>query len=290
MATLDRMNPVLLAFDTSTEALAVALHWAGGQRVWNGEGGAQASARLLPTVEQLLGDAGLELAAVDAIAFGQGPGAFTGLRTACAVAQGLAFGADKPVLAVDSLLIVAEDERACQGFPPVLEVAVAMDARMGELYAARYRWAAQRWQVLQAPGLWDPQAWAAACRSGAGTDQDPAQQPVWTGSGLPLLGDAYTGSRLPQPGDAHTGSGLPQPGAVAPGFYPGRLHCADRAGALLRLAGQAWHAGQAQPAEQALPVYLRDKVALTTAERLARSPAAPLSQDKAGSPAPGGRP
>jgi tRNA threonylcarbamoyladenosine biosynthesis protein TsaB len=56
------------------------------------------------------------------------------------------------------------------------------------------------------------------------------------------------------------------------------------------LAGQAWHAGQAQPAEQALPVYLRDKVALTTAERLARSPAAPLSQDKAGSPAPGGRP
>jgi hypothetical protein len=113
---------------------------------------------------------------------------------------------------------------------------------------------------------------------------------VWTGSGLPLLGDAYTGSRLPQPGDAHTGSGLPQPGAVAPGFYPGRLHCADRAAALLRLAWQAWHAGQALPAEQALPVYLRDKVALTTAERLARSPAAPLSQDKAGSPAPGGRP
>ena len=278
MATLDRMNPVLLAFDTSTEGLAVALQWAGGQRVWNGEGGAQASARLLPTVQQLLGDAGLELAGVDAIAFGQGPGAFTGLRTACAVAQGLAFGADKPVLAVDSLLIVAEDERACQGFPPVLEVAVAMDARMGELYAARYRWAAQRWQVLQAPGLWDPQAWAAACRSRAGTDQGPAQQPVWTGSGLPLLGDA------------RTGSGLPQPGAVAPGFYPGRLHCADRAGALLRLAWQAWHAGQAQPAEQALPVYLRDKVALTTAERLARSPAAPLAQDKAGSPAPGGRP
>ena len=278
MATLDRMNPVLLAFDTSTEALAVALQWAGGQRVWNGEGGAQASARLLPTVQQLLGDAGLELAGVDAVAFGQGPGAFTGLRTACAVAQGLAFGADKPVLAVDSLLIVAEDERACQGFPHVLEVAVAMDARMGELYAARYRWAAQRWQVLQAPGLWDPQAWAAACRSGAGTDQDPAQQPVWTGSGLPLLGDA------------HTGSGKPQLGAGAPGFYPDRLHCEDRAGALLRLAEQAWRAGQAQPAEQALPVYLRDKVALTTAERLARSPAAPLAQDKASSPAPGGRP
>ena len=186
MATLDWMNPVLLAFDTSTEALAVALQWPGGQRLWNGEGGAQASALLLPTVQQLLGEAGLQLVDVDAIAFGQGPGAFTGLRTACAVAQGLAFGADKPVLAIDSLLIVAEDARADQGFPPVLEVAVAMDARMGELYAARYRWAAQGWQVLQAPGLWDPQAWAAACRRDAGTDQDPAPQPMWTGSGLPL--------------------------------------------------------------------------------------------------------
>ena len=287
MATLDRMNPVLLAFDTSTEALAVALQWAGGQRVWNGEGGAQASARLLPTVEQLLGEAGLELAGVDAIAFGQGPGAFTGLRTACAVAQGLAFGADKPVLAIDSLLIVAEDERACQGFPPELEVAVAMDARMGQLYAARYRWAAQAWQVLQAPGLWDPQAWAAACRSDTGTDQDPATQPVWTGSGLPLLGDARTGSGLPQPNDAPTGSGLSQPGGVAPGFCPGRLHCEDRAAALLRLAAQAWHAGRAVPAEQALPVYLRDKVALTTAERLAHRSVEPPPQDQPGSTAPG---
>jgi tRNA threonylcarbamoyladenosine biosynthesis protein TsaB len=59
---------------------------------------------------------------------------------------------------------------------------------------------------------------------------------------------------------------------------------------VLRLAGQAWHAGQTLPAEQALPVYLRDKVALTTAERLARTAAEPLAQDKAGSPAPGGRP
>ena len=157
------MTPVLLAFDTSTEALAVALQWAGGQRAWNGEGGAQASVRLLPTVQRLLDEAGLTLADVDAIAFGHGPGAFTGLRTACSVAQGLAFGADKPVLPIDSLLIVAEDERARRGLPPALEVAVAMDARMGELYAARYDWAGGRWQVLQAPGLWDPQAWVAAC-------------------------------------------------------------------------------------------------------------------------------
>lgn len=240
MATLGRMTPVLLAFDTSTEALAVALQWAGGRLAWNGEGGAQASVALLPTVQRLLDEAGITLGDLDAIAFGQGPGAFTGLRTACSVAQGLAFGADKPVLPLDSLLIVAEDERASRDFPPVLDVAVAMDARMGELYAARYRWDGQAWQALQPPGLWDPQAWLAACTNEAGA---PQQDLVWTGSGLSLLTDV--------PAQA------------------GSLTCANRAEALLRLADQAWHQGRAVPAEQALPVYLRDKVALTTAERQA---------------------
>jgi tRNA threonylcarbamoyladenosine biosynthesis protein TsaB len=234
------MTPVLLAFDTSTEALAVALQGPGGVNVWNGEGGAQASTLLLPTVHSLLTQASLTLADVDAIAFGQGPGAFTGLRTACSVAQGLAFGVDKPVLPLDSLLIVAEDERASRDFPPVLDVAVAMDARMGELYAARYRWSEGRWRCVLAPGLWDPQAWVAACTNEAGA---PQQDLIWTGSGLSLLTDV--------------------PAQV------GSLTCANRAEALLRLADQAWHQGCAVPAEQALPVYLRDKVALTTAERQA---------------------
>ncbi len=268
MATLARMTPVLLAFDTSTEALAVGLQGPGGCSVWNGEGGAQASAQLLPTVQHLLAQAGLTLTDVDAFAFGQGPGAFTGLRTACSVVQGLAFGADKPVLPIDSLLIVAEDERACRGFPAQLDVAVAMDARMGELYAARYRWAEGRWACVQAPGLWDPPAWRAHCADAAmAADPRPAVTAeqatdptgegwVWVGSGLPMLAD------MP----AHTG----------------RLTCNDRAQALLLLAHQAWHQGQAVPAEQALPVYLRDKVALTTAERLA--------QPKAERPATGGRP
>ena len=243
MATLVAMTPVLLAFDTSTQALAVALQWAGGRQAWNGPGGAQASTLLLPTVQRLMDEAGLGFDDLDAIGFGRGPGAFTGVRTACSVAQGLAFGADKPVLPIDSLLIVAEDERARSGWPAELEVAVAMDARMGELYAARYRWTAQRWRVLRAPGLWAPQAWAADCRTGADAGQGAAQQPVWTGSGLSLLGEA-----------------------VAPG---GRLTCQDRAAALLRLADQAWQEGRAVPAQQALPVYLRDKVAQTTAERQA---------------------
>ena len=157
MATLRRMSAVLLAFDTSTEALSVALSWPQGHLAWNGEGGAQASAALLPRVRAQMAQAGLCWADLDAIAFGRGPGAFTGLRTACAVAQGLAFGAGLPVLPVDSLLIVAEDARArCLPDAARCEVAVAMDARMGELYAARYGWDGARWRTACAPRLCSP--------------------------------------------------------------------------------------------------------------------------------------
>ena len=251
MATLDRMTPVLLAFDTSTEALAVALQGPQGQRqTFLGEGGALASSRLLPAVQQLLDGAGMVLAQVDAIAFGCGPGAFTGLRTACAVAQGLAFGADKPVLPIDSLLIVAEDERVRLGEPATLQVAVAMDARMGELYAARYLWAQGHWQTVQPPGLWAPRAWRQQAREGAA---GPGQAQAWVGSGLALVAQTLPAE------DQATARHLAQAPA----------DCADRAAALLRLADQTWRAGGALPAEQALPVYLRDKVALTTAERQA---------------------
>lgn len=245
------MTPVLLAFDTSTEALAVAVQGPQGHRqTLVGEGGAQASSRLLPTVQQLLHGAGMVLAQVDAIAFGCGPGAFTGLRTACAVAQGLAFGADKPVLPIDSLLIVAEDERVRLGEPATLQVAVAMDARMGELYAAHYLWAQGHWQTVQPPGLWAPQAWWEQAReAAAGTGLAQA----WAGSGLALVAQTLAAE------DQATAGRLAQAPA----------DCADRAAALLRLADLAWRAGSALPAEQALPVYLRDKVALTTAERQA---------------------
>ena len=100
-ATLGRMT-VLLALDTSTDTLALALSSPGGIHLHEGEAGAKSSARLVPELMQLLAGAGLGLPQVDAIAFGRGPGAFTGLRTACAVAQGLAYGAGKPVLSLDS--------------------------------------------------------------------------------------------------------------------------------------------------------------------------------------------
>lgn len=230
--------PVLLALDTSTEQLAVAL-LAGGRTLTLAEaGGPRASARLLPAVQALLAEAGLAVSALDAVAFGRGPGAFTGLRTACAVAQGLAYGAGRPVLALDSLAIVADDARAQHG-DAAAEVAVAMDARMDEVYAAVYAWDGSGWQVREAAALW-PVALLAA--------QWHAAPPACVaGTALAAFGD-----RLP------TGRALRVPAEQ------------DRAAALARLAAQAWARGEAIDPALALPLYVRDKVALTTAEREAR--------------------
>src|SRR5436189_6229170 len=147
----------LLAFDTATELMSIALAVRVDVRVVESAGGAQASASLIPAVMRLLGEAGVTLRELDAIAFGRGPGAFTGLRTACSVAQGLAFGAGKPVLPIDSLLAVAEDAR--DGAAPQRIWAVT-DARMDEVYAAHYGYDGQRWTTLVAPLLATPETLA----------------------------------------------------------------------------------------------------------------------------------
>ena len=128
-----------LAFDTSTDVMSIAL--SDGDRLWqhSGPGGAQSSTTLIPAIFTLLADAGLELGQLDAIAFGRGPGSFTGLRTACAVAQGLAFGANQgagiPVLPIDTLMAVAEEARFQRpGACGVLTVTALLDARMDEMY------------------------------------------------------------------------------------------------------------------------------------------------------------
>jgi tRNA threonylcarbamoyladenosine biosynthesis protein TsaB len=251
----------LLALDTSTERLALALQAPGGPYTVLAEGGAQASATLLPKVHALMALAGLQMSDLDTIAFGRGPGAFTGLRTACAVAQGLAFGLGKPVLAIDSLLIVAEDARRQHfGDAAALDIGVAMDARMDEVYAGRYRWAQGAWHTLQAAGLYAlpalTQVWAGA--AGA-TDMQ-----ALAGSALAVFAD-----RLPGPAGALR---IPQ-------------EC-DRATALLSLAVQAARAGQGVDAALALPIYLRDKVAQTTQEREAvrAAAAAPPAAHAAATP------
>jgi tRNA threonylcarbamoyladenosine biosynthesis protein TsaB len=233
-------GPAILALDTATDRLCAAL--ADGRTLHTHEeaGGAAASARLLPALQALLARAGLAGGQLDAIAFVQGPGAFTGLRTACAVAQGLAWGWAKPVLPLDALMLLAEDLHAGPALAEGAEVAVAADARMDEIYAARYAWRHGRWQVTQAPALW---VWPALAEAWAAL---PPPQAL-AGSALAVFGD-----RIAWP--------------AAPRRQPEPL---DRAAALGRLALQAWVQGTAVPAADALPLYLRDKVAQTTAERTA---------------------
>lgn len=218
--------------------MAVAAQGPRATALHEGEGGASASAALLPVIHRLMADAGLAFTDLDAIAFARGPGAFTGLRTACSVAQGLAFGAARQVVPVDSLMVVAEDLRLAREDPAApLDVAVAMDARMGEVYAARYGWRAGDWTVSVTPRLCAPQ----------GLEEQLG--------GLPAA-KAGTGWALVDR----------DVGAV-------QAATRNRAAALLSLAGALWRAGAAVEADQALPLYLRDKVALTTAERAAAAAA-----------------
>ena len=225
----------LLAFDTSTDTLSIAVQH--GDAVWQhtGPGGAQASATLIPTVRSLMAQAGLAFDTLEAIVFGRGPGSFTGLRTACAVAQGLAFGArggqGVPVLPVDTLLAVAEEARHAHGCTQVVAV---LDARMDEVYHARCEWVA-------APGRWYTEA-----DFGLG-----APESVLAPAGWSVAGNARTpyGERL---------APMAAPVAALP-----------TATALLRLAPALLAAGEGVPASDALPRYIRDKVAQTTAERAA---------------------
>lgn len=226
----------LLAFDTATERLAAVVSAGGRSWVHEGNGGAQASAALIPALLTLLDRAGVALSSVDAVAYGRGPGAFTGLRTACSVAQGLAFGAGKPVLALDTLMAVAEHLRQQQ--PHLTDVWAAVDARMGEVYAARYRHADGRWKAVHAPALHALEDLAARWRH-----EPPA---AVAGNAV----SAFAG-RLP------FGEALLDAEA-----WPS-------ARALLPLAEAAWRDGAALDPSQALPLYLRDKVALTTEERIA---------------------
>ncbi|MGB9109017.1 MAG: tRNA (adenosine(37)-N6)-threonylcarbamoyltransferase complex dimerization subunit type 1 TsaB, partial [Telluria sp.] len=145
--------PIILAIETSSELASCAL--------FNSDAGAAASPlsretagvrthsqSVLPMVQELLREAGIKLADCDAIAFGAGPGSFTGVRTACGVAQGLAFGASLPVLPLVTLEAMAEACRARNGATEVLAV---LDARMNEVYWAQYRYAGGAWHAVVAP-------------------------------------------------------------------------------------------------------------------------------------------
>ena len=240
-----------LAFDTSTDVLSLAL--ARGEQVWTRTlpGGAQASSGLIPAVLAMLAEADMPLASLDAIVFGRGPGSFTGLRTACAVAQGLAFGANLQVLPVDTLLAVSEEARWAQVQAGVLSpdadltVLALLDARMDEVYSAAYHW-----QPVQSQGRWQA---VTPLQVSAPENIPSPESMAWAEGGAVLLaGNAWAayGERL-------------LPGHLK---VP-RCTALPTAGALLRLAPALWAQGLAVSADQAMPLYIRDKVANTTAER-----------------------
>ena len=239
----------LLAIDSATERLALAAIDDGrapGAPLARAscriehldlDGGAAASAQALPMLMALLQRAGWTFADLDAIAFGRGPGGFTGLRTACAVAQGLAYGQGLPVVPVDSLAIVAEDAAHHAGLAAGAVVWVAMDARMDEIYAGCYRDDGDAgWSPVVEPSLTTPEALHALWH-----DAPPA---FVAGSALAAFGDRLQTGVAQRVPDEH-----------------------GRAAALGWLAAAGFARGDAVPADQALPVYLRDKVAQTTAER-----------------------
>jgi tRNA threonylcarbamoyladenosine biosynthesis protein TsaB len=215
-------------------------------------GGAKASTDLIPAILVLMQQAGLRLQELDAVCFGSGPGSFTGLRTACSVAQGLAFGAGVPVLAVDSLLAVAEEARHQNLADRTSCVVTALlDARMDEMYCASFAFEAGQWTELQGSYLVQPEQLQRV------NAEPGASNAPWL-----LAGNVFSvyGERV----------AAQDPAAAT----ARRIAALPTASAMLRLAPALLAAGKAVAAEHALPSYIRDKVAKTTAERMAEKAAA----------------
>ena len=222
---------LILALETSTELGSCAL-WRDGDIVERlCPPGQSHSETLLPLVRELLGESGLKIAQLDAIAFGVGPGAFTGLRVACGIAQGLAVAANIPLVPVTSLEAMAEITGAEQ-------VLALLDARMGEVYSGSYRRSANGY-VLQ----------------GEIRVSSPANVPLPADAGWLICGNAPT--VYPELQARIVAAGLP----VHPGILP-------TAAALARLAAPRAARGEGIDAAMAAPLYIRDKVAKTVAERL----------------------
>jgi len=223
----------LLAVETSTELCSVALLRGGELFLEEMLAENRHSDVLVPMLRRVLERARLSPAQMDAFAFGQGPGSFTGLRIACGIVQGLAFAAARPVVPVPTLVALAEQSNESR-------VITALDARMGEAYLAAYARNADDWDEVVAPRL---------CASG-GAPPMPGRRWVATGSGFDRhawLRDAYRDAiEMRFEGD------LP------------------RAGAIARVASRRFARGAGVRAELAAPLYLRDKVALTSEERRGR--------------------
>lgn len=226
---LPHMN--VLALETSTDRLSLALASDGRIHIHDVEAGQRHAELILTAAASLLRQAALAARDLDAIVYGEGPGSFTGLRIACGVAQGLALAAGARTLGIGTLVAMAEasgEER----------VIACIDARMGEVYHAAYEKNADGWCAVYGPGLYPPErvpvpahgTWT-GCGSGFAAHREVLQQ--------------RHGTRL---------------AAI-------RADACPQAHAMLRLALPRLQAGEGGDPADAAPVYLRDKVALKTSER-----------------------
>ena len=231
----------ILAIETATDACSCALDCSGTIVARHAVEPRRHTELLLPMIDEVLADAGAELGMLDAIAFGRGPGSFTGLRIACSVAQGLGFGADCPLVAVSTLQIIAAGMHRSQGG---LRVLVALDARMGEVYWGGFEWDGATMAPAFEESVVSPHAVhvpGAGTWAGAGSGWS-VYRAVLDGCVADRLG------RLPERVDA---TRLPDASDM---LAPARL---------------AFESGLAVAPEDASPVYLRRDVARAAPKRLA---------------------
>jgi tRNA threonylcarbamoyladenosine biosynthesis protein TsaB len=246
--------PTILAIETSSELASCALLRGDAVLSRDSAGVRTHSQAILPMVQSLLADAGLTLADCDAIAYGAGPGSFTGVRTACGIAQGLAFGAGLPVVPVMTLEAMA---LACRQHTGADDILAVLDARMGEVYWSQYRFD--------------------GAHGGAGADIAPRC----------VLAPALSAPAAVQVSGhvgAACGNGLSAYAADLAAFaaigHPALMPHALQIGQLARVA---FAAGRVVAAADAQPLYLRNKIAFTSAERVLIQQAKAAAAEEAGS-------
>jgi tRNA threonylcarbamoyladenosine biosynthesis protein TsaB len=229
----------LLAIDTSTDFCSVAAN-RGAELVSRHEpAGRRQAERILDMVGEVLAEARLEIAQIHGIAYGAGPGSFTGLRIAAGVTQGLALARGIGVVGVGTLLaLVEEAAEQTAGAAACDRIVACLDAHMDEVYHAAYRRAGDGWEEVSAPGLYKPEA-----------------VPIASGGKWLGCGDGFAAYR--ERLAARLGESI---SAI-------RAEATPTARAVLKLATPRFAAGEASDAATAVPVYLRDKVALKTSER-----------------------
>ena len=230
-AQLEWLAMKLLALETSTPFCSVAVDRDGEVFARHFEAGQRHAELALDAVDALLREAGIDVSLLDGVVYGEGPGSFTGLRIACGLVQGIALARSLPVVGICTLAALAEESGAGR-------VIACLDARMGEVYHAAYLRDGANWNMQSAPGVYRPELVPLL----AGSD--------WLGIGSGFA--AHEAALLAR----YSG----QISACRPALFPS-------AAAALRLARPVFERGEARDAASAVPIYLRDKVAMKTDER-----------------------